>query len=440
MMVVPRFRLIWWCALALPFLLIPAFAPVALLPCAAVLAAFVLIAVIDALRAPQLLHGLRFESGGTVRLTKDRDGEIFVSIHNANEKEKIIRIGLPLPAHIDSEKEVISVRLPSGKPFSQIAIACKGTLRGRFVTNRIFYEISSPYGLWNARTNAPIEIEIYVYPDLSKERKQVAALFLNRGAVGMHSQRIIGQGREFEKLREYIHGDSYDQIHWKATAKRGRPVTKIFQVERTQEVYVAIDSSRLSARPTGNETILEHQLRAALVLGMVAQRQGDLFGLVTFSDQVNGFLRAKNGKAHYNACRELLTSLHSRLVTPDFDDLFSFLRLRLRRRALIIVLTDLSDPVQAERFVSGANLISRQHLVLVDMVRPPQSQLLFSEPNAGSVDELYDKLAGHLLFQDTRELQNTLHRHGVALSLLEDSRLTPQMVNQYINVKMRQTL
>ncbi|HSE42614.1 MAG TPA: DUF58 domain-containing protein [Acidobacteriota bacterium] len=439
-MIVPRFRLIWWCALALPFLLIPAFARVTLVPCAAIVSAFVLVAAFDAWRVPNQLQGLRFESGGTVRLTKDRDGEIFIAIHNADEKQKVLRVGLPLPAHIDSEKEVISVRLPSGKPSSQIVVSCKGTLRGHFVINRIYYEISSPFGLWNARANAPIEIEIYVYPDLSKERKQVAALFLNRGAVGMHSQRIIGQGREFEKLREYIHGDSYDQIHWKATAKRGRPVTKIFQVERTQEVYVAIDSSRLSARPAGTETILEHQLRAALVLGMVAQRQGDNFGLVTFSDQVNGFLRAKNGKAHYNACRELLTSLHSRLVTPDFDDLFSFVRLRLRRRALIIILTDLSDPVQAERFVSGANLISRQHLVLVDMVRPLQSHLLFSEPDADSVDELYDKLAGHLLFQDTRELQNTLHRHGIVLSLLEDSRLTPDIVSQYINVKLRQTL
>jgi uncharacterized protein (DUF58 family) len=251
---------------------------------------------------------------------------------------------------------------------------------------------------------------------------------------------MIGQGREFEKLREYIHGDSYDQIHWKATAKRGRPVTKIFQVERTQEVYVAIDSSRLSARPAGTETILEHQLRASLVLGMVAQRQGDLFGLVTFSDRVDGFLRAKNGKAHYTACRELLTALHPRLVTPDFDDLFSFMRLRLRRRALIIILTDLSDPVLAERFVQGSNLIARQHLVLVDMVRPPQSRLLFSQPDADSIDSLYEKLAGHLLLQDTRELQNTLHRHGILLSLLEDSRLTPELVNQYLAVKLRQKI
>src|SRR5205823_6064500 len=84
--------------------------------------------------------------------------------------------------------------------------------------------------------------------NLFNERKHVAALFLRRGQLGTHAQRQAGQGRDFEKLREYVHGDSYDEIHWKASAKRGHPVTKVFQVERTQEVYVIVDASRLSAR------------------------------------------------------------------------------------------------------------------------------------------------------------------------------------------------
>ena len=90
-----------------------------------------------------------------------------------------------------------------------------------------------------------------MYPNLFDERKHVAALFLNRGHYGIHSQRIMGKGREFEKLREYSHGDSMQDVHWKASAKRGALVTKVFQVERTQEVYVLVDSSRLSARARG---------------------------------------------------------------------------------------------------------------------------------------------------------------------------------------------
>ena len=91
----------------------------------------------------------------------------------------------------------------------------------------------------------PVGAEIRVYPNLVTERKNLAALFLNRGSFGLHAQRQLGKGREFEKLREYVPGDGYDELHWKATARRGRPITKVYQIERTQEVYVVIDASRL---------------------------------------------------------------------------------------------------------------------------------------------------------------------------------------------------
>ena len=146
----------------------------------------------------------------------------------------------------------------------------------------------------------------------------LSALFLNRGTVGGHARRQVGKGREFEQLREYAPGDDYTDIFWKGTARRGFPMTKTFQIERTQEVYVVIDHSRLSGReirvpvPTlpgvlheqefhaGGEftitTQLEKYLQAALVLGSVAERQADLFGLITFSDQVDHFVRSKNGR------------------------------------------------------------------------------------------------------------------------------------------------
>src|SRR5207247_4961504 len=110
-------------------------------------------------------------------------------------------------------------------------------------------------GFWAARKSVATKSEVRVYPNLFNERKNLAALFLHRGAFGLHAQRQVGKGREFEKLREYIPGDGYDEIHWKATAKRGRPVTKVFQIERTQEVYVVIDASRLSARPVASRKL-----------------------------------------------------------------------------------------------------------------------------------------------------------------------------------------
>jgi uncharacterized protein (DUF58 family) len=274
---------------------------------------------------------------------------------------------------------------------------------------------------------------------------------MNRGSFGVHARRQVGRGREFEKLREYIPGDSIEDVHWKATAKRGHPVTKVYQIERTQEIYVIIDASRLSGRQAGREarvegreqndsTALERFITAALVLGLAAEQQGDLFGLLTFSDKIETFIRARNGKAHYHACRDALYTLQPREVAPDFDELSTFIRLRMRRRALLLFLTSLDDPVVAESFVRNMDLLCRQHLVLVNMLQPPGVRPIFSNENVTTTNELYGELAGHLRWQQLRELEKVLQRRGVRLSLLQSERLAVDLVSQYVTVKQRQAL
>jgi uncharacterized protein (DUF58 family) len=343
---------------------------------------------------------------------------------------------------------------------------------------------------------------------LTEERNRLSALFLNRSGYGVHTRRQHGKGKEFDKLREYIPGDGFDEIHWKATAKRRHPITKIFQIERTQEVYVIIDASRLSARPavtkdnpyTGahgipnvnpsasqsngrslplgpsglagfapvsrrkprvddeerltspsskaglsiaervNDSCLERFISAALVLGLAAQKQGDLFGVLTFSDSVHAFLRARGGKSHYGACREKLFSLQPRMVNPDYEELSIFVGLKLRRRALIILLTSLDDPVLAESFVRTMHLMGRHHLVMVNMLRPVGARPVFANPIVASSEEIYNELSGHILWHHLREIERALARHGVHFRLLDHERLCADVVSQYMNVKQRQIL
>jgi uncharacterized protein (DUF58 family) len=285
-----------------------------------------------------------------------------------------------------------------------------------------------------------VRSELRVYPDLLAERRHIAALFLRRGALGVRQHRQVGKGREFEKLREYIPGDSADEVHWKATAKRGRPVTKVFQIERTQEVYVVIDASRLSARFSGGTPTLERFINSALILCLAAARQNDLFGLIVFSDKVQTFLRAKNGKAHYNVCRDALYTLQPHTVTPDFQDVFTFLRLRLRRRALLVFFTALDDPVLAENFVDHIGLLTRQHLVLVNMIQPPDARPLFSANDVTALDQIYERLGGHLLWSELQGMGQRLHRYGVEFSLLAAEQFAPEGVSRYLRVKQRQLL
>ncbi|GMV94781.1 MAG: lipoprotein [Candidatus Hydrogenedentota bacterium] len=411
----------------------------------------VAVAALDAMLGRGSLKGLGVSLPEVVRLSKDRDGEVDIYIRNDRARARPLRIGLAFPREIGSQLDSIQTVAPPDTAMAHVSWAVKPERRGNYHLDRVYMEGTSPLGFWAVRSSSPIQSELRVYPNLLTERRRLAALFLNRGAFGAHAQRQVGQGREFEKLREYVPGDGYEDIHWKATAKRGKPITKLFQIERTQEVYVVIDTSRLSARrvlaSTGGDngetvevTQLERFITAALILGLVAERQGDLFGLVTYGDSVRSFVRASTGQAHYSNCRDALYTLEPQTVNPDFDELFTFLRMRLRRRALLVFLTNLEDAVLSESFVRNVEIIRKQHLVLVGMLSPPGIRPLFSDDSTKSVDDVYRSLAGHIRWRDLRELERVLHRQGVSFFLMDNERMCADLVGQYASVKQRQLL
>lgn len=446
-MISPSNRLLFWTG----GLLVPSAAVAVLSPESGVIgwagiAAFALIAILDALSGALTLDDLTVESDEVIRVSKDREATVWLTINNPKQKSRGLRLGLPWPRDIDTEEDELTTILPAEAESARVPWNFVPRKRGKYLLERCHLEGQSPLGLWNIRRPSPISSEIRVYPNLLTERKHVAAMFLNRGTLGMHAQRQVGQGRDFEKLREYIPGDGYDEIHWKATAKRGKPVTKVFQIERTQEIYVIVDSSRLAARPVASPdspestTTLERFITASLILGVAAERQGDLFGLVTFSDQADTFVRAKNGKAHYAHCRDALYTLESKLVSPDFEEMAAFLRTKLRRRALLVFLTELDDPVLAEQFIKSMDLLSRQHLILVNMMQSPKVKPLFEDAGIETMDDIYEQLGGHLRWQELRELDKKLRQRGVTFSTLENERMSAQLVTQYLNVKRRQLI
>ncbi len=380
----------------------------------------------------------------SVRFSKDREGHIALTFAHDGAQVKPVRFALGLPTIFASKTPELQVNLPAGSKLARIDWACTPRRRGRFQGVLACCEIDSVLGLWRLRSRQELKGDLRVYPNLFSERRQLAAIFLSRGQFGAKVQRTVGRGRDFEKLRDYLPGDGFDEIHWKATAKRGRPITKVFQAERTQEIYVIIDASRLSARPVVHDgieqTALERYLTAALVLLLAAESQGDRFGLMIFDDRVRTFLRAGSGDGHYAACREAVHALQPSETTPDMAEIVRALRTRVTRRSLLFFLTDLTDPVLAEDFVKHAKMLARQHLVLVNQLRPPGVALLFSGAEVRDASEIRARLAGHMRWQELAALGKKLKPEGVSTVLLEDETMAAQLVSQYLRVKQRQLL
>ena len=452
---VPTNKLLFWFGIVfLPVSIVVALVPAAIGPGLGLAILLVMVAIVDAVISRNRLVGIRVSMPEVVRLSVGREGDLTLSIENEDLIVKRLRLGLAFPREIYSPHHDRVSNLPEETPSSFMVWPFKALKQGLYLLQNCYLETSSRFGFWSLRRAEKLESQIRVYPDLLRERKRLSGLFLNRG-IGIHTQRQVGKGREFEQLREYLPGDSYEDIHWKATARRGLPITKVYQIERTQQIYVIVDGSRLSARnsdpfgrksphdPSGSSsytTIMERFTAAALVMGLAADRQGDVFGLLAFDDRVRKFVRAKNGRAHYDVCRDALYTMQARSVTPDFGELFSFVATKIRRRALLIILSNLDDPVLAESFMAHIDLISRQHLVLVNMLKPAGVDPIFSDPSVNTVDDIYTKLGGHLLWRHLRETEKSLQRSGIGFYLLENENLCSDLVTKYLSIKRRQIL
>jgi len=404
------------------------------------------IAAADALLAELRSKGIRLEFPQRLLLSRDRVGIVSFTVSNPAGLPATLALALQTPNGFISACREQRVELPASLQGVGVQWPVTGTQRGNFLLPPCRLWVRSPLGLWHAQGSRPTGTELRVYPNLRGERKTLAALFLNRSDAKVRPHRQVGQGREFEKLRLYLPGDSLADVHWRATAKRGHLVTKEFRCESSQEVYVIIDVSRLSARPVpraasqGDEPLLESYLHSALILGSMAQKQGDLFGVTAFSDRVLSFKRAGSGREHFGSCRDSLYTLSPGTANPAYEEVVSFLARKLKRRALLIFLTSLEEPAVAEGFLKSVGVLSRRHLVSVAMLRPAAARPLFSGGVVEQVDDLYRCLGGHLLWHTLRGTQHNLRQKGVQLSLVRDQRLSAGIVSHYLDVKRRQLL
>jgi uncharacterized protein (DUF58 family) len=414
----------------------PAFGLLAL----AVFLAFALIAAWDAQNAIRSARALEMRAPQLIRTVRHRQTALPVTLLNAASDATPLRLSVSpeLPEVLKTDEPVLAAgaTLPPAHGVD-LTFRFHCARRGEYAIARCHVESISRFGWWVVHTTMPCAATVRVYPDLRKDR--TAARFMKRGQMGSQLVRTAGKGREFDKLRDYLPGDAWDEVEWKATARRGRPVVQTFRAERDQEIYVAIDGSRLSARLSEGDTILERYVYSALVLALAAESQGDRFGLITFSDRVHKLVRARSGRNHFSICRDAIYKLQPRPVEPDFGEFFSFLETRLTRRALVIVLTSLDDPLIGETFGRNVGLASRRHLVIAGVPELEGARPLFQKPAADNAS-VYADLAGHLRWRQLGELRRGCERKGVRLHTLNTRRISADLAAIYLEVKRRQTL
>jgi len=279
-----------------------------------------------------------------------------------------------------------------------------------------------------------------VYPDVLAIKRY--ELTLRRGMrimAGLRRARPPGATTAFAGLRDYLPGDEVRRISWKATARRDSPVVMEVEAERGQQAIIAIDCGRLMTAPAGLLSKLDHAVNAALLLAWVAQSQGDKVGLMTFSDSVRRFVAPQRGPSQVTQLNKVLYDVKPEYTEPDFAEAFSHLALRVSRRSLVIVLTDVLDPEASRDLVGHAIRLSHRHLVMVVAMSDPEVMAARNAP-IERVSRAYEWAAAEELLSARRASFEQLRQGGVLGLDVEAGQLSPSLVERYLEVKERALL
>jgi uncharacterized protein (DUF58 family) len=321
--------------------------------------------------------------------------------------------------------------------------------RGDHVLGNVHLKIEGGLRLGAALVEEPLAATVRVYPNvLGGQRRELASRVTDLRRSGLRNVRLSGGGGEFAQLREYVQGDPPRDFDWKATAKRQRPVTKVREHERAQSVVLAIDAGRMMAAAltegsssAGGVTMtkLDHALDAALLTAHVALRSGDRVGLIVFAEDVRLFVPPARGLGHYRRLLDATYRVKAELAFVDFRRLAEFVKLRVPKRSLLVVLTDFLDEAHAMPLAREAKILGRKHLLVCVSMKDSVADSLAAAPVARD-DEAWARAAAAELVLERETVKAHLARSGVGLVEAPPSELSFSVVNRYLDIKARARL
>ncbi|MCB1272379.1 MAG: DUF58 domain-containing protein [Microthrixaceae bacterium] len=307
--------------------------------------------------------------------------------------------------------------------------------RGHFVLDRVALRIHGRLGLGARQREVPLRTELRVHPPFRSARE--AELRIRRARileVGTRSARGLGGGTEFEQLREYGPDDEFRRIDWTATARVGKPVVRTYRAERNQRVLVLLDNGRVMAGRVGGVPRVEHAMDAAMMLTAVATRLGDRCGMVAFDTEVRSVVPPARRSDQLARVTEAMYALEPALSESDYSGAFTEVVSRFRRRAMLVVVSDLLEQAVTDSLVPALPLITRTHLVVVAGVTDPAVDAWARGPVADD-DEVFRRVAAVRALQTRRRAAAQLSALGAIVIDAPPGRLAVDLADAYLQVK-----
>ena len=323
---------------------------------------------------------------------------------------------------------------------SELRYEVRPAKRGLYEFGDIWLRWWTPLGLLIRQCRIQARASVKVYPNVANLARYELALRRHRAAeLGLRGARQRGRGRQFDSLRDYVSGDDWSDIAWKATARRNRLIVRDYEVERNQNILLLLDCGRLMTTEHDGVSRLDYAINASLLLTYAAMKQGDSIGLIAFDERIQTYVPPVRGRGALRRLNEALYRLEPTLTEPNYDMACRFLALRYRKRSLIVIFTDVIDRDASAMLLGHAARFARQHLPLCVVFRNLETEEMARVSPAEPVDCFTKTVALQALDRRTAALAQ-MRGHGVDVLECAPKALAPNLIGRYLWLKRNRRL
>jgi len=336
--------------------------------------------------------------------------------------------------HFETEDKLMTGEiLPHEKKVFQYFVV--PTKRGAFIFKNLHFKYKGRLKLCMKVYKVALDREYKVYPNLKNLGKYRLSICNNRMfKQGQRTLKILGKGTSFESLREYVQGDEYKRINWKATARENKLIVNQYEPEKNQHVYMFIDTGRAMSYSVRGYRKLDLVVNTALVLSDMVNQNGDQSALLLFNTQVDNMLMPGKGPGHRTQMLESLYHIDYNKETSNYNDCFFYFKKKEKHRSIIFLFTDFDTIEEAENMLKVLPVISKNNMVIIMLIKNESLEEI-SLLKIKNSEDLFNKGVALELIDERKKIINLLNRKGVFCIECAAEKLELAVINKYIQVK-----
>lgn len=373
------------------------------------------------------------------RLSNGDDNDIGIYIENLYSFAVSIGIIDEIPHQFQKRDVWFKTGLAS-RQHKLLNYILRPTKRGEYEFGTLRVYVRSPLSFIQRRYNFEQAQVLPVYPSFLQMRKYELMAISNRlNEIGIKKIRRLGHSMEFEQIKNYVAGDDYRTVNWKASARQGSLMVNAYTEEKSQQVYCVIDKSRSMKMPFEGLSLLDYAINASLVLSSVALIKQDKAGLITMSDKKGATIAADKRPTQLNKIMEVLYKEKTRYMETNMELLYTTVRNTVKQRSLILFFTNFESMSALERQLPFLKRIAKFHLLIVVFFENTELRKL-SDASATDVESIYIKTIAEKLIYEKKMIVKELNRHGIQSILSAPQNLTVNTINRYLQIKATQKI